>query len=172
MVLLVLGLIAAFLVAALPSAASAAPPAQRIHWSPCDGGAFECATLPVPLDYDAPQGKRILLSLIRLPATEPAQRIGALLMNPGGPGGSGVDLVPAIAADLPPKLRARFDVVGFDPRGIARSTQLRCFGTPRQWDPAFWDELPLTLAGVAVVAAADGYLADACDHVAARSSTT
>lgn len=85
-------------------------------------------------------------------------------MNPGGPGGSGVDLVRDIAPDVPPELRARFDIVGFDPRGIARSTPLRCFGTPKQWDPAFWAELPLTLAGVAVVAAADGYLADACDQ--------
>ena len=162
--LTVLALTAAVLLATVPSPARAAAPTQQIRWSPCEGRSFECATLPVPLDYDNPEGPRILLSLIWLPATNPEGRIGALLMNPGGPGGSGVDLVRGIAEFLPPVLRARFDVVGFDPRGIARSTPLRCFGTPKQWDPAFWADLPLTLADVAIVAAADRYLADACDQ--------
>jgi pimeloyl-ACP methyl ester carboxylesterase len=120
--------------------------------------------MPVPLDYDQPNGASILLSLIRLPATDPDHRIGSLLVNPGGPGGSGVDLVLFGAEFIPQEIRARFDIVGFDPRGIARSTPVRCFGTPRQWEPAFWAELPLTPAAVDVVAAADRYLAEACDQ--------
>jgi pimeloyl-ACP methyl ester carboxylesterase len=67
--------------------------------------------------------------LIRLPAADPARRIGSLFVNPGGPGGSGVDFVRAIGRFLPLELRARFDLVGFDPRGVGRSTPLRCFDT-------------------------------------------
>jgi pimeloyl-ACP methyl ester carboxylesterase len=144
------------------SAAVTAAAVSRVLWSPCEGGRFDCATVPAPLDYDEPNGAHILLSLIRLPATDPARRIGSLLVNPGGPGGSGVDLVLGFGEFLAPDIRARFDIVGFDPRGVGRSTALRCFGTPRQWGPASWAELPLTPAGVDVVAAADGYLADAC----------
>jgi pimeloyl-ACP methyl ester carboxylesterase len=146
-----------------PATASAAPSPQ-IQWSPCEGGHFQCATVPVPLDYDHPDGASILLSLIRLRATDPDHRIGSLLVNPGGPGGSGVDLVLAAGEFAPQQIRARFDLVGFDPRGIARSTPVRCFGTPRQWGPAFWANLPLTPPDVQVVAAADSYLADACQQ--------
>jgi pimeloyl-ACP methyl ester carboxylesterase len=154
------GLAAAPLVGNVAPATAA--PATRILWSPCERGAFECATIPVPLDHDRPAGASILLSLIRLPAADPERRIGSLLVNPGGPGGSGVDLVLFAAELFPPEIRARFDLVGFDPRGIARSTPLRCFGTPRQWGPAFWSQLPLTEEQVDVIATADGYLADAC----------
>src|SRR5262245_46468055 len=54
-------------------------------------GPFECGTVQVPLDYDSPNGATISLALVRLPATDPAHRIGSLFLNPGGPGGSGVD---------------------------------------------------------------------------------
>jgi pimeloyl-ACP methyl ester carboxylesterase len=153
---------------AAPAPAAPSVPSPQVHWSLCEGGGFECATVPVPLDYDEPGGASILLSLIRLRATDPAQRIGSLLVNPGGPGGSGVDLVLFGGEFFPPEIRARFDLVGFDPRGIARSTPVRCFGTPRQWEPAFWAELPLTPSAVEVVAAADSYLADACEQRAGR----
>ena len=113
----------------------AAPPAQKIPWSKCYAtmGPFECGTLQVPLDYGEPQGATISLALVRLPAGDPAHRIGSLFLNPGGPGGSGVDFtVFAGPALFTPEVRARFDLVGFDPRGIARSTAVRCFGS----DPA------------------------------------
>jgi pimeloyl-ACP methyl ester carboxylesterase len=155
-------LLAAVTVAGSPPAVAA--PSTRVLWSPCEGGRFDCATVPAPLDYDQPEGASILLSLIRLPATDPARRIGSLLVNPGGPGGSGVDFVLFAGEFLPAEIRARFDIVGFDPRGIGRSTALRCFGTPRQWGPAFWAELPLTPAMVDIVEAADRYLADACEQ--------
>ncbi|HEY2957497.1 MAG TPA: alpha/beta hydrolase [Actinomycetota bacterium] len=162
--------LAAFSLAGAPAAAAAAPaaPSAHVHWAPCEGGVFQCATVSVPLDYDRPNGASILLSLIRLRATNPGQRIGSLLVNPGGPGGSGVDLVLSAGQFFPPEIRARFDLVGFDPRGIARSTPLRCFGTPRQWGPAFWANLPLTPSDVEVVAAADRYLADACQQRGGR----
>ncbi len=104
------------------------PDVPFLDWAPCRDG-FECAKAAAPLDYDRPFGSAISLSLIRLPAADPTHRIGSLFMNPGGPGGPGVDFVRAIGKFLPLELRARFDIVGFDPRGIGRSTPLRCFGT-------------------------------------------
>jgi pimeloyl-ACP methyl ester carboxylesterase len=117
--------------AALPSAGSSAVAVPRVSWSACRDG-FQCATVPAPLDYDDPHGVQIGISAIRLPAGEPRQRIGSLLLNPGGPGGSGVDFVRNIATFLPLELRARFDIVGFDPRGTNHSAPLRCFDTFQQ----------------------------------------
>jgi pimeloyl-ACP methyl ester carboxylesterase len=111
---------------AAPAPADPAPP--ELVWSDCRDG-FQCAVMPAPLDYDDPQGTQIGVSLIRLPASVPAERIGSLMINPGGPGGSGVDVVRFVAKFLPLELRARFDIVGFDPRGIMRSTPLLCFDT-------------------------------------------
>jgi pimeloyl-ACP methyl ester carboxylesterase len=124
--------------AAVAGSASASP--TRVAWNKCysDLGPFQCGTVQVPLDYDSPNGATISLALVRLPASDPAHRIGSLFLNPGGPGGSGVDFTlfagPFLYGD---SVRARFDLVGFDPRGIGRSTALRCFGTPKQWGPYF-----------------------------------
>jgi pimeloyl-ACP methyl ester carboxylesterase len=93
----------------------------------------------VPLDYDRPQGKTIKVSVIRLPAAAPQRRLGALFLNPGGPGGSGVDIARGLGAFLPLELRERFDIVGIDPRGISRSTPLRCY---RTFDEASQDVPP------------------------------
>jgi pimeloyl-ACP methyl ester carboxylesterase len=105
--------------------------ASKVPWVACRDG-FECATVPAPLDYDHPRGEQIGISVIRLPAGDPSQRIGSLLLNPGGPGGSGVDFVRFAAKVLPLDVRARFDIVGFDPRGTNLSTPLRCFDTFEQ----------------------------------------
>jgi pimeloyl-ACP methyl ester carboxylesterase len=119
---------------------TAAASSSTIPWSKCFAqfGPYQCGTLQVPLDYDQSTGGTISLSLVRLPATDPAHRIGSLFINPGGPGGSGVDAVrdagPFLFTD---EVRARFDIVGFDPRGVARSTALRCFGNDKQWGPIF-----------------------------------
>jgi pimeloyl-ACP methyl ester carboxylesterase len=87
----------------------------------------------VPLDDDRLKGKQITLALARLPAGDPGRRIGSLFLNPGGPGGSGVDLIPEAGPFLyADEVRARLDLVGFDPRGIARSTPLRCYETCKQ----------------------------------------
>jgi pimeloyl-ACP methyl ester carboxylesterase len=115
---------------ATPSASHSAVPTPTVSWSACRDG-FQCATVPAPLDYGDPQGVQIGISVIRLPAGSPDQRIGSLLLNPGGPGGSGVDFA-RIAKFLPLEVRARFDVVGFDPRGTNLSTPLRCFDTFEQ----------------------------------------
>jgi pimeloyl-ACP methyl ester carboxylesterase len=145
---------------------------SKFNWSRCyaDFGPFECATFKVPLDYARPTGPTISLAVVRLPATDPANRIGSLFLNPGGPGGSGVDYTVFAGPSLyTPEVRARFDLVGFDPRGIARSTPLRCFGNPKQWDAAFTAAaFPLTSDEVQQRIAADRYLADACDRRGGR----
>ncbi len=148
------------------AAGTAHASATKIGWSKCFGGPFQCGTLQVPLDYSKPNGTTISLSVVRLPATDPAHRIGSLLLNPGGPGGSGVDYTVFAGPDLyTPEVRARFDLVGFDPRGVARSTALRCFGSPRQWEPAFQNvAFPLTPGEQDAWIAADRYLVDACDQ--------
>lgn len=83
--------------------------------------------------HDRPIGDQIELALIRLPAPAAADRVGSLVVNPGGPGGSGVDFVRSSAvAGIPAAVRARFDIVGFDPRGVARSGGLECGDEPQR----------------------------------------
>jgi pimeloyl-ACP methyl ester carboxylesterase len=104
----------------------------KLAWTACGDEApgFECATAQVPLDYDRPKGAKISLALTRLPATDPGRRIGSIFFNPGGPGGSGVGFLQAVGPFLySDEVRARFDLVSFDPRGVAASTPLQCFDT-------------------------------------------
>jgi pimeloyl-ACP methyl ester carboxylesterase len=154
-------------VAFLSQPAAAAPSKAKISWSKCYAqmGPFECGTVQVPLDYDQPNGPAISIALVRLKATDPSQRIGSLFLNPGGPGGSGVDFVVFAAQFLySPEIRARFDIVGFDPRGIGRSTAMRCFGNEKQWAPFFTPfAFPMTPEEEQIWIAADRYLTDACD---------
>lgn len=101
---------------------------QELSWSGCGKG-FECARLTVPLDYDAPEGDQIKISVIRLRAT--GDRIGSILVNPGGPGASGIDYARSAESILSKDVRARFDVVGFDPRGVGESHAVRCLTGPQ-----------------------------------------
>jgi pimeloyl-ACP methyl ester carboxylesterase len=106
----------------------------QLSWGSCDQflgntnhtPSARCTTVPVPIDYDNPGGAQAQIAVIRIPATGP--RIGALLINPGGPGGSAVDVVAGMGADLADsEISRRFDLVGFDPRGVGHSTPaLRC----------------------------------------------
>jgi pimeloyl-ACP methyl ester carboxylesterase len=94
-----------------------------IAWHAC--APFQCGTLSVPLDYNHPSGQSISIALIRLPAADPSTRIGSLLVNPGGPGASGVQFL-RDAFSLFNGPHARFDLVSFDPRGIGASTSVHC----------------------------------------------
>lgn len=96
---------------------------QDVRWEECDG--FECATLDVPLDYSEPDGETIELALLRVPATGD-DPIGSLLLNPGGPGGSGVEYAKQAESQLSQAVRENYDIVGFDPRGVAGSTPIDC----------------------------------------------
>ncbi|MFC7730663.1 hypothetical protein [Actinomadura keratinilytica] len=94
---------------------------QRLNWSDCGDG-FQCATAEVPLDYARPGGDRLRLSLTRLPAEDGSRRVGSLFTNPGGPGGSGVQFVRQAARTFGADVRKRFDIIGFDPRGVGSSS--------------------------------------------------
>jgi pimeloyl-ACP methyl ester carboxylesterase len=103
-------------------------PTPVLHWTTCQQ-TFECATAELPLDYNNPHGPTTTVALLRLPAKDPAHRVGTLFVNPGGPGGSGTDFVVQNASGLPESILDRFDVVGIDPRGVGSSQQIRCFAT-------------------------------------------
>ncbi|MGW4905775.1 alpha/beta hydrolase [Streptomyces sp. NPDC004270] len=120
------------------SAASAALPSsltsQKLDWGRCKatsdsaapGGEWRCATLKVPLDWAKPDGKTIGLALIRAQASGGSgKRIGSLLFNFGGPGGSGVSMMPYYATTVS-TLRERYDLVSWDPRGVGASEGIRC----------------------------------------------
>ena len=95
-----------------------------VRWETC-GGRLQCGSLDVPVDPADPTGAMISLSLARLPATDPDARIGTLITNPGGPGGSGVDF---LGNDGPfnDEVNRRFDIVSWDPRGVGGSAPLHC----------------------------------------------
>ncbi|WP_167761609.1 alpha/beta hydrolase [Blastococcus sp. CT_GayMR19] len=110
--------------------ATAAPatPALELDWTPCgltpegtDSG-VECATAGLPMDYDEPDGEQVRIAVARVPATQPAERIGSLFFNLGGPGAPSAELLQAIGSGPFSALNARFDIVGFDPRGTGQST--------------------------------------------------
>lgn len=99
-------------------------------WFDCSsvfGPGNECATVDLPLDYDEPTGATTSVAILRHKATDQAHKIGSLFVNPGGPGGSGVEIAAAAAYFVGPEVLASFDVVGFDPRGTNYSDNVRCW---------------------------------------------
>lgn len=102
-------------------------PVPDVEWHVCgDNPRLRCGSALVPLDYDAPNGATIKLNMVKRPADLPAQKIGSLFVNPGGPGGSAADFADYAASVLGAPVRQRFDVIGIDPRGIAGSTVVSC----------------------------------------------
>lgn len=97
---------------------------QTLRWERC--GALECATLVVPVDWDDPQGPTTDIAVARSLSPDPDTRIGSLLMNPGGPGGSGIEFLAGFAFSAPPEIGNRFDLVSWDPRGVGSSGGLEC----------------------------------------------
>ncbi|MYR45391.1 alpha/beta hydrolase, partial [Streptomyces sp. SID5910] len=144
--------IAAGAVTAVPAEAGARGPADTpraagIDWKKCgtdDYPTLQCASLLVPLDHARPDGKRITLALSRVPHTATTYQ-GPLLVNPGGPGGSGLTLAGFVASSLPKKVAAQYDVIGFDPRGVGKSEPaLDC--RPGHFAPVRPDTVPTTPA--------------------------
>ena len=134
---------------------------QKLAWSSC-ATTFQCASLTVPLDYANPAGRTIQLAVIRAKATDPVHRIGSLITNPGGPGGSGVDFVkqnyPAQSGQpshFGPQLRADFDIVGFDPRGVGQSAPITCLTDTQLDQYNALDPAPNTPSEVDAVVAGD-----------------
>jgi pimeloyl-ACP methyl ester carboxylesterase len=111
--------------AAAPSRGVVAP-IPTLTWRPCFGGDLQCTRADVPLDYDDPTGTTTSIFMSMLPASDQAHKIGALFINPGGPGGPSSQFTQVFAELLGPKISQRFDMIGIDPRGIGRSQTLRC----------------------------------------------
>jgi pimeloyl-ACP methyl ester carboxylesterase len=136
-----IGALVAGLLSTAPAVAagtSQGPPVPKLAWHACENAeGYECATAKVPLDYDDPHGPTIDLAVSRIRATDPKHRIGSLFLNPGGPGGSGVEFLQGVGGYLySDEVRAKFDLISFDPRGVAGSTPLTCFKTQEQADAA------------------------------------
>jgi pimeloyl-ACP methyl ester carboxylesterase len=124
-VVLVAGLTAGYVPAYAGPAAG--PPTFRVDWTPCAGApAVQCGTLQVPVDWSKPGGPRVPLTVARRPADNPAARVGTLFYNPGGPGDGAARYVIDAEHIFSATLRARFDIVGLDPRGTGDSVQPRC----------------------------------------------
>jgi pimeloyl-ACP methyl ester carboxylesterase len=98
--------------------------AQEINWQSCDQD-FQCATLAVPIDYSMLSTGTFEIALLKYEART-SKKLGSLIVNPGGPGGSGVDYAYAAEYIFSPTILDRYDIVGFDPRGVSRSAPIRC----------------------------------------------
>jgi pimeloyl-ACP methyl ester carboxylesterase len=145
-----------------------------VSWAPCPeqaadllaqvpaGISYDCATLRVPRDWSSPgAGPTFDLALIRARAHQ-SGRIGSLVVNPGGPGVSGFDLAVYLSTQLPAEVLQRFDVVGFDPRGVDRSSPVRCF-TDADEDLSFAEDPdPVSQADFDAAVALDRRMADGC----------
>ena len=121
------------------------PETGSIDWSPCVGGPvtgpeLECGSLTVPLDYARPDGPSVELALARAATPDDDERIGSLVLNPGGPGGSGIEFLQSAVLLMPPEISSRFDLVSFDPRGVGASTAVDC-------DTELDDEIDLLAEG-------------------------
>ncbi|MEU3737765.1 MULTISPECIES: alpha/beta hydrolase [unclassified Streptomyces] len=116
--------------ASTPAAPTALSTAQPLDWQPCEGSGLdprqECATVDVPMDYADPTGKQIGIAVSRIPSENPEARRGALFLIPGGPGGLGLDTPSGKGRKLPQAVRDTYDLIGFDPRGLGRSTPVSC----------------------------------------------
>ncbi|MFD0003826.1 alpha/beta hydrolase [Streptomyces sp. NPDC127178] len=137
-------------VTAVPAGASATDTADTfktapLAWKKCGTMKYptlQCASLDVPLDHTEPRGRQITLALSRVPHTAKKYQ-GPLLVNPGGPGGSGLMLAGFVASALPKAVAAQYDVIGFDPRGVGRSKPaVNC--KPGHFAPVRPDSLPST----------------------------
>jgi pimeloyl-ACP methyl ester carboxylesterase len=117
-----------------PSASAARAPTGGItDWHPCDGRPdVQCGTFRVPLDWARPHGPTISLAVARNPVDDPSKRLGALFLNPGGPGGPGTFFAAYGDQIFSPALAEHFDLVGIDPRGMQGSTPVLC---PANWYP-------------------------------------
>jgi pimeloyl-ACP methyl ester carboxylesterase len=136
--------------------------AQKLYWTPCDNG-FQCARLLVPFDYSRPGWKRFSLPVIKLAAADPGQRIGSLVVNPGGPGESGVQYAQDARSALAPAVLDRFDVIGFDPRGVGGSQPAVHCMSGTQLDKYFaTDDTPDTPAQLARVVSEGRLFAREC----------
>jgi pimeloyl-ACP methyl ester carboxylesterase len=135
---------------------------QQPTWEDC-GERLECTKVTVPVDWQAPDGATLDLAVVRRPADDSGQRIGSLLMNPGGPGASGVDYVADYVDQVTSReLRSRFDVVGFDPRGVGESDPVDCLSDAEMDQFLAFDADPSTAEGMAAIRKESAAFAQGC----------
>jgi pimeloyl-ACP methyl ester carboxylesterase len=138
------------------------PPVAPISWTPCNGD-LQCGNLVVPLSYTDPgNGQTISIAVARHPAAVPADRVGSLVIDPGGPGVSGVDSMANELSVLTPGLLDDFDIVMFDPRGVERSDPVTCGETPGSPPTPLPDPVPTTPSAQAATITSFRQYADAC----------
>ncbi|MFM7598175.1 MAG: alpha/beta hydrolase [Actinomycetota bacterium] len=150
--------------------AEAAPPASAatydpspLRWESC-GGDTECAGLVVPLDYADPTGPTLTIAVSRIPAS--GDRLGAIIVNPGGPGVPGQSYAASLAWELPAALGRRYDFIGIDPRGVGDSSAFVCMS---RRDLRTWlriDATPDTAAEERTFARIAGTFGPQCDEAA------
>ncbi|MFE6978220.1 alpha/beta hydrolase [Streptomyces sp. NPDC057682] len=138
--------------------------AQHLSWRDCGVPGFQCTTMKAPLDYAKPEGDSIKLAVSRKKATGPGKRIGSLLVNPGGPGGSAIGYLQGYAAiGYPAPVRARYDMVAIDPRGVARSEPVECLTGPQMDAYTQVDQTPDDRAEIAKLSGAFETFATGCE---------
>jgi len=98
---------------------------QKVTWSTCNS-TFECGIIKVPIDYTNLKLGAFRIAMMKYKATDQAHKLGSLVINPGGPGGSGIQYVANAEYIVSPDILARYDIVGFDPRGVGSSTSIHC----------------------------------------------
>jgi pimeloyl-ACP methyl ester carboxylesterase len=162
-----------------PVNALAAPPpagtaAGKINWQPCEEDkSVDCGTLRVPIDWANPRGSTVDIAVARRKATDSSARVGVLVINPGGPGGSGVNFAIRGNEYFSKEINQKFDLIGFDPRGVARSNPVVCSLDKR---PRL-DSLPRNQAEFEALVAANRAYGEDCrkhtgpliDHVDTKS---
>lgn len=154
-----------------PSASPSAVPTalkpfygQHLSWRDCGVSGFQCTTMKAPLDYAKPDGDEIKLAVSRKKATGPGKRIGSLLVNPGGPGGSAIGYLQGYAGiGYPAQVRARYDMVAIDPRGVARSEPVECLTGAQMDTYTQVDQTPDDDAEVAKLSGAFKKFATGCE---------
>ncbi|MFC1430929.1 alpha/beta hydrolase [Streptacidiphilus sp. N1-3] len=141
---------------------------QKLSWHSCNSG-FQCSTLKVPLDYAQPAAGDISLAVVRHQASgKGSTRLGSLLINPGGPGGSAVEYAEYAAMTYPAIVRSSYDIVGVDPRGVAGSTPVSCLSDKQMDAYTATDSTPDTPAEINTLVAADKALAQGCEKLSGK----
>lgn len=173
----VIGLVVVPTAGAAPAQPQAQAKPAPIQWGECapedledvppeEQAKFSCADYAVPLNHERPKQGTINIALMKRAANDQANRVGAVFLNPGGPGGSGYEWPKTTRLDGP--IEDRFDTIGFDPRGVGRSTPLRCFATQEDSDAVYggMSPLPVTAEQETATLAANKDLGKFCKRFA------
>jgi pimeloyl-ACP methyl ester carboxylesterase len=149
----------------------AGPQPDPVSWVACPANAAAfCASMKVPLDYNRPTGQQISIALIKIPAAKPAKRIGTMLVNPGGPGSSGVAFASRARRLFGATISDRFDIIGFDPRGVGQSVPVDCLNDTRMDAYLAADPTPDTAQERTSLRAVSKELATGCNSAAGKGA--